>query len=400
MAIDLSGQIYRALQDALARARKAAAEGRTAEARATYRECARLMQDYARYAPTLEEKARRLATAKDYLAEAEGTAAPAHAAPASQSTPPRNGAARPQQRASAQREKTQDNYAEAIEALIYRARITWDDIGGLDDTKRDIRTAIALGVVSRPAGLEVEGWRNILLYGPPGTGKTLLAAAASNEIAATFLNVRTGDVLSKYFGESTRLVAALYRFAAEHAPCVVFLDEFDALTIPRDQSDSGAERRMLSAVLTELDGLAGKTERPAVITIAATNTPWTIDPAAMSRFDKRIYVPLPDRSARAAIFRVHLDAKGFRFDGDCAALADAADGYSGREIAHVCKEAVNRMIHDANPDLVERDLAALRTYTLKTRPLTMPDFQAVLTTIKAETPSDAIERYETFANGA
>ncbi|MBN1917824.1 MAG: ATP-binding protein [Verrucomicrobia bacterium] len=393
MAVDLSGQIYRALQGALDKARRANVEGRTAEARATYRECARLMQDYAKYAPTLAEKVRRLNTAKEYLAQAEGKTERAEPAPA---VPPASApAAKP---SSAAAERPRDAYSDAIEALVYRARVTWADIGGLDETKREIRSAFALGVVKTPAGLNIEGWRNILLYGPPGTGKTLLAAAASNEIAATFLNVRAGDVLSKYFGESTRLVSALFAYAAAHEPCVVFLDEFDALGIPRDQSDSGAERRMLSAILTELDGLSGKGARHAVLTIAATNAPWALDAAALSRFDKRIYVPLPDRAARAAVLRIHLDAKGYRLDGDYGALAAATDGTSGRELARLCKEVANRMIHEANPDLIDRNVEALKAYTLHTRPLTMADFEPVLASLKAETPPAAVRRYEAFAS--
>jgi SpoVK/Ycf46/Vps4 family AAA+-type ATPase len=393
VAVDLSGQIYRALLGALKKARAAKAAGRLDEARATFRECARLMRDYAQYAPTLEEKSRRLDKAKDYMAEAESKAeVSAPRASASSAAGPKA-----TERPNPSRAAPREDYTEAIESLVHRARVTWNDIGGLDETKREIRTAFALGVVRTPAGLDVEGWRNILLYGPPGTGKTLLAAAASNEIAATFLNVRTGDVLSKYFGESTKLVGALYRYAGEHAPCVVFLDEFDALSIPRDQTESGAERRMLSAVLTELDGLAGKSDRRAVLTIAATNTPWALDPAALSRFDKRIYVPLPDREARAAIFRVHLDAKGYRFSGDYAALVASTEGYSGREIARLCKEATNRMIHEANPDLVERGVEALKSYELKTRALAPADFDAVLPTLRPETPADVVGRYETFA---
>ena len=392
MAVDLSGQIYRALQEALDKARRANAEGRTAEARATYRECARLMQDYAKYAPTLAEKARRLDTAKEYLAEAEGKAE--HVQPTRVAAPSDEAAHTTPTRTTAERPR--DTYADAIEALVYRARVMWADIGGLDETKREIRSAFALGVVRTPAGLNVEGWRNILLYGPPGTGKTLLAAAASNEIAATFLNVRTADVLSKYFGESTKLVSALFTYAAGHEPCVVFLDEFDALSIPRDQSDSGAERRMLSAILTELDGLSGKGAHRAVLTIAATNAPWALDVAALSRFDKRIHVPLPDRAARAAILRIHLDAKGYRLDGDYDALAAAADGTSGRELARLCKEVANRMIHETNPDLIDRDVEALKAYTLKTRPLTMADFEPALASLRPETPPAAIRRYEAF----
>jgi len=393
MTVDLSGQIYRALQDALDKARAARAAGRLDEAAATYRECARLMQDYAKYAPTFEEKTRRLEKAKEYLAKADTRTASAQTAARDdppdepvRSTPART------------RERAQEHYADEIESLVYRARVTWDDIGGLDDTKREIRSAFALGVVQTPAGLDVEGWRNILLYGPPGTGKTVLAAAASHEIDATFLNVRTGDVLSKYFGESTKLVSAVYAYAAGHAPCVIFLDEFDALSVPRDQSDSGAERRMLSAVLTELDGLAGKTDHHAVLTIAATNAPWAIEPAALSRFDKRIHVSLPGRDARAAIFRVHLDAKGYQLDADADALADATDGYSGREIARVCKEATNRMLHEANPKLVEHDVETLKSYRLTIRPLTMADFEAVLAAVRPETSPDIVRRYEAFAS--
>ena len=381
--VDLSGQIYAALQKALAQAKQHWQAGRGTEAAAAYRRCAELMRQYADYALNKDVKQQRLERARRFLELAEKIEEGRAAMVAAET------AAGP-------------DYEAEVVPLIHRSGVAWEDIGGLEETKREIQAAYALGIVRQPQGVQVRGWRNILLYGPPGTGKTLLAAAASNELDATFFNVKVSDMVSKYFGESTKLISALYRVADQKAPAVVFLDEFDSLTPPRGGGESGAERRILSTLLSELDGLADKTGKgetsPYVLTIAATNVPWLIDKAVLSRFGaKLIYVPLPDDAARQAILRIHLEGKGHKTKVSHKELVARSEGCSGREIEGLCQEAVNHMVQRMNPELFERvDMGreALSRYKLKLAPLVAADFDHAFERARPKTTLTDIAGYE------
>jgi SpoVK/Ycf46/Vps4 family AAA+-type ATPase len=209
-------------------------------------------------------------------------------------------------------------------------------------------------------------------------------------------------MLSKYFGESSRLVSALYAEATAQAPSVVFLDEFDALTGSREGSDSGAERRVLSTLLSELDGLDDKRrdDGPYVLTIAATNLPWQVDKAVLSRFGARlIYVPLPDEAARRAILQIHIERKGHTSQAPLNDLVKKTAGYSGREIEAVVGYAVSRMIGRANPDLLKQASQGRETlagYMLKVEPIAAADFDAALAAVRPVTDARDIARYDTW----
>ena len=155
----------------------------------------------------------------------------------------------------------------------------------------------------------------------------MLAAATSGTLEATFFNVSIGGILSKYFGESSKLLGQLFQVAREKSPSVIFLDEFEALTSQRTGDESGSERRILSTILAELDGLSSKDSDAYVLTIASTNLPWTLDQAILSRFQKKVLIPLPDQPAREAILRQHLEKKGFESKEPYAALAALTEGY-------------------------------------------------------------------------
>jgi katanin p60 ATPase-containing subunit A1 len=382
MGIDLSGQIYGRLQKAEVQAKHFWEQGRGLEAAAAYRRCADLMRQYAQYGATKQIRQQRLRRAKQYRELADKIEAGAAAAPA------------------AEEGATADYDAEVLN-LIHRSTVTWEDIGGLEDTKQEIQAAYALALARRPQGVRLGPARNILLYGPPGTGKTLLAAAASNELDATFFNVKVSDVLSKWFGESTKLVSALYRVAEQRAPAVVFLDEFDALTPPRGGSESGAERRILSTLLSELDGLSRKGEAaPYVLTIGATNVPWLVDDAVLSRFGaKLIYVPLPDAGARAVILDLQLGRAGHHSQVPTQELVAQTEGYSGREIVALCQEAISRMVAQANPELLEvadQGRQALSDYELRVAPLTTKDFQHALARVRPGTTPAYLDRLDAW----
>jgi len=253
-----------------------------------------------------------------------------------------------------------------------------------------------LAYARKPDRVEIEGWRNILLFGPPGTGKTLLAAATAKGLDAAFFNVKAGQVLSKYYGESPKIVNALFDVAREESPAVIFFDELDSIALSRGVEIDEVTRRVLSSLLTELDGLSGGKKGEFVLFLASTNTPWDIDDAVISRFEKRIYVPLPDEYARMGILRIQLAKKGFEFD-DYDWLVEKTEGYSGRDIKVLCKEGVYNMVRELNPgvaDVADEGLEEIKKYEIKTRRLTKKDFEHALERMKPATTEDMVKRYE------
>lgn len=393
MEADLSKSIVDALRQALDRAKGLAAAGRAEEAAEVYRRCANLAERYAGYAITDGEKARRLARAESYRNLAsELRSRPTGHRPHSEAGPGTGDGARV--------EELEEEYHAAALSLIEKADVTWADIGGLEQVKREIRMAYGLALAGKPEGMEMRGSRNLLLFGPPGTGKTLLAAATSNELDATFFNVRVSNVLSKYFGESAKLIEALYEVARQRAPSVVFFDEFDALTVRRDAADSGgAERRLLAAILSELDGLSGKRQSNCVFTLAATNLPWMMDAAVLSRFDRRFHVPLPDADVRRRILEIHLGERGYKYEGDLSEVVTRTEGLSGRRLSQACDEAVRAVVEEMNPDFldhVDKGRLSVEAYKVRMRPLRLRDFTSALETARPDVTQEQIRRFEAW----
>ena len=388
MPIDISAGIFRQVKDAEREAQQSLNRGDYAEAARHFRRCHRLMLQYAEYGQGEMVRRMRLDEAEKYLAKATQHAerATAHNAPIAL--------------AALSERSGSDDYQRVIEALITRVNVRWDDIGGLEETKHDIQTSFALGLVKLPPGVKIKPSRTVLLYGPPGTGKTMLAGAISSELDATFFNARIPDLLSQYFGESSKLISALFATAATHAPSVVFLDELDALSRQRGSgSDSGAERRVLNTLLAELDGLQHKgDEMPFVMTVGATNMPWELDRAILSRFSGgRIYVPLPDASARRQILDLYIRQHGHATEMAQEELVRRTAGYSGREIERMISMAVQSMLRRTNPDLLlhaadGRD--ALGKYQLSVVALTQQDFADALQRVKPTTNPDELRRFE------
>lgn len=388
--VDLSASIYAQYKRARKRAAEAERRGALKEAAASYRHAASFMRQYARSARDSKVRKTRLERA-DALEELSKKLAHLPSA-ATQAAEGSN-----VQPAEATGE---DDYEAQALGLIQRTEVGWDDIGGLEATKAAIKSAYGLALARKPKGVTIESWRNFLLYGPPGTGKTLLAAATAGSLDATFFNVKVSDLLSKYFGESTKLISALYTVAARLSPAVIFLDEFESLSTPRGAGDSGAERRLVSTLLAELDGLASKGMDEIIITIGATNVPWLIDSAILSRFQKRVYVPLPDAVARGVMLEIFLARRGHKTEIAFDELVSRTKGFSGREIEQLCQTAITYMTQRANPDLmdvVEQGQDAVRDYEIQVEPLSRADFDLAFEQIQPASDPDTLRRYEKWS---
>ncbi len=386
MPVDLSASIYAQYKRTRKRAEEAVRANSSREAAHEHRQAAELMRQYSGYAQDADIKKQRLQRAKVHdkiAAELEGM--PAGIPPASQAEP----------RPSAEPAGETD-YESDVLGLIEESNIRWDDIGGLEETKHAIKSAYGLAMARKPKGVRIDSWNNMLLFGPPGTGKTLLAAATAGSLDATFFNVKVSSILSKYFGESTKILSALFKVARRLSPSVIFMDEFESLTPPRGGGESGAERRIVSTLLAELDGMATKDDQSYVLTIGATNLPWLLDGAIMSRFQKRIYVPLPDQETRRAILDIHLAKRGHKLTLPLEDLVQRTEGYSGREIEQLCQTAVANMTRRANPGLmsaVDKGQSALRAYEIQVEALTADDFKAAFSQVRPSVDEAIIRQY-------
>jgi len=384
MKIDLSGPVKTKLDKKLIEAKQFERDNKIQEASMAYKNVSELMAQYGSYALTRADELRRLQKAKQYRDYAEALS--------SGKIPSESQKRQDENRTSSGKKKGPGQaYDQEIAALIHKSKVTWDKIGGLRHVKNDIKFSYGLALAVKPAGVALSGWKRILFYGPPGTGKTLLAAATSNGLGATFFNVKVSNIMSKYFGESTKIITSLFdaaRSEADERFAVVFIDEIDSITMSRDSgNESGAERRMLSTLLSELDGLSDKGEDSSVLTIAATNTPWDLDNAVLSRFQKRIYIPLPDYEAREAILKMHITGNGHKLEYPLGELINSTEWFSGRDIERLCNQVVNIMVEDMNreiPDIVDEGRNAIIRHKIKIRPLQKKDFQAAFDRIRVD----------------
>lgn len=230
------------------------------------------------------------------------------------------------------------------EVFVEVPDVKWDDIGGLSSIKQELQEAVEWplkyqGVFAYADAMPPKG---ILLYGPPGTGKTLMAKAAANESEANFISIKGPELLSKWVGESEKGVREVFRKARQAAPCIIFFDEVDAIAPRRGGglgADSHVTERLISQLLTELDGLEILTN---VVVIAATNRPDIIDPALLrpGRFDRLLYVPPPDKNSRLQIIKIHTKKKPLAEDINMDDLVGRTEGYTGADIAALASAAV------------------------------------------------------------
>lgn len=236
--------------------------------------------------------------------------------------------------------------------------VHWNDIGGMDDVKRELRESVELPLLKPDVfkKLGIRAPKGFLLYGPPGVGKTLLAKAVANESNANFISVKGPEVLSKWVGESEKAVREIFKKAKQVAPSIVFFDEIDSIAPRRGGgNDSGVTERIVNQLLTSMDGVE---VLQGVVVIGATNRPDILDSALIraGRFDKMIYIPPPDRDARRLILDVHTRNMPLSTDIDLNSIAAQTDGYVGADLENLCREA-GMMAYRKDPDtaLVDND---------------------------------------------
>lgn len=218
--------------------------------------------------------------------------------------------------------------------------VKWEDVAGLEGAKEALKEAVILPIKFPHLFTgKRQPWKGILLYGPPGTGKSYLAKAVATEANSTFFSVSSSDLVSKWMGESERLVKQLFAMARENKPSIIFIDEVDALCGPRGEGESEASRRIKTEMLVQMDGVGRDSK--GVLVLGATNIPWQLDAAIRRRFQRRVHISLPDLPARTKMFEIsvgstpcELQAKDFR------TLGELSEGYSGSDISIAVQDAL------------------------------------------------------------
>jgi len=279
------------------------------------------------------------------------------------------------------------------EVFVEVPDITWESVGGLEDTKERLRETIQwpLEYPQVFEQMDMQSAKGVLMYGPPGTGKTLLAKAIANESQSNFISIKGPELLNKFVGESEKGVREVFEKARANAPTVVFFDEIDSIAGERGQhsGDSGVGERVVSQLLTELDGLE---ELEDVVVIATTNRPDLIDSALLrpGRLDRHVHVPVPDEEARRAIFAVHTRDKPLAEDVDLDGLAARTEGYVGADIEAVCREAsmaaTREFINSVDPEDVDDSVGNVR--------VTREHFEQALEEVLPSVDEETKERYE------
>jgi transitional endoplasmic reticulum ATPase len=293
----------------------------------------------------------------------------------------------PAPRAREQPDRTPQSPAPASPA----ARITFDDIAGLDDVKERIRIKMVYPFTHPEAAraYRIRTGGGVLLYGPPGTGKTMLGRAVASELDAPFFAISPSEILAKWVGESEKNVRALFDSARAHPRAVIFIDEMEALVPRRREAEAGGVmQRVVPQILAELDGVRTPSGH-ALLFMGATNEPWNLDPAVLrpGRLDEKIHVGLPDAAARQRILEIHLEGVARAQDVDLGALARRLEGYSGADVAYLCR----RVCEDAFREAVASGGAP--------RPLRAADFDCVLSWLRPSVSAEEVERFERFARG-
>lgn len=227
--------------------------------------------------------------------------------------------------------------------LTETPNVAWDDVAGLEGAKEALKEAVILPVKFKQFFVgKRKPWKGILLYGPPGTGKSFLAKAVATEAQCKFFSVSSSDLVSKWQGESERLVRNLFEMAREAKHAIIFIDEIDSLAGNRSEGEADSVRRIKTEFLVQMDGVGKTADDEQILVLGATNIPWELDPAMRRRFEKRVYIPLPEAAARSTMFKLNLGKEmgnaitPSQFD----ILGRDAEGCSGADISIVTREAL------------------------------------------------------------
>ncbi|EJD04238.1 AAA-domain-containing protein [Fomitiporia mediterranea MF3/22] len=308
--------------------------------------------------------------------------------------------------------------------LTDKPNVKWDDVAGLEGAKDALKEAVILPIKFPHlfTGKRTP-WKGILLYGPPGTGKSYLAKAVATEANSTFFSVSSSDLVSKWMGESERLVKQLFQMARENKPAIIFIDEVDSLCGTRGEGESEASRRIKTEFLVQMNGVGH--DDTGVLVLGATNIPWMLDNAIKRRFEKRIYIPLPGPEARKRMFELNVGTTPCELTHkDYRALADRTNGYSGSDIAVVVRDALMQPVRKVlsathfkeipppdgegkprwtpcspgDPAAVERAWTELESDELLEPPLKLNDFVRAVDSIRPTVSEDDIKRHIEWTN--
>lgn len=304
--------------------------------------------------------------------------------------------------------------------LSEKPNVKWEDIAGLEGAKDALKEAVILPVKFPHLFTgKRKPLSGILLYGPPGTGKSYLAKAVATEANSTFFSVSSSDLVSKWMGESERLVKQLFNMARENKPSIIFIDEVDALCGPRGEGESEASRRIKTELLVQMNGVGN--DSSGVLVLGATNIPWQLDAAIRRRFEKRIYISLPDVQARTRMFELNVGTTPCDLSpSDYHALAEMTDGYSGHDIAVAVRDALMQPIrriqsathfklvpNDENlrkltpcspgdPGAIEMNWMSIETDELVEPTLTIKDFIKAIKNTRPTVNMEDISKQENF----
>ena len=291
--------------------------------------------------------------------------------------------------------------------------VKFEDIAELEGAKNTLKEAVLLPLLMPDffRGLR-RPWKGVLLYGPPGTGKTLLAKALATQGKTTFFNVSPTTFASKWKGESEKLVRILFEMARFYAPSTIFIDEVDSIGQKRGDGDNEASRKVMAEMLVQMDGVSGKLDQEdlsieelkknIVMVLGATNLPWDLDEALRRRFEKRVYVPLPNSVGRREMFNINMKGIKIQEDVDLDKLVKLTDGYSGADIANVCREAslmqMRRKLMKTGGRL---DFTALKKDPSKLEneldaPVSQSDFETAIKNISKSVSPNDLKKYEVF----
>ena len=300
------------------------------------------------------------------------------------------------------------------EVMEKNPNVKFEDIAELEGAKNTLKEAVLLPLlmpdffrgIRRP-------WKGVLLYGPPGTGKTLLAKALATQGKTTFFNVSPTTFASKWKGESEKLVRILFEMARFYAPSTIFIDEVDSIGQKRSDGDNEASRKVMAEMLVQMDGVSGKLDQEdisieelkknIVMVMGATNLPWDLDDALRRRFEKRVYIPLPNSVGRREMFNINMKGIQVEESIDMDKLVQLTDGYSGADIANVCREAslmqMRRKLMKTGGKL---NFTAIKLNPSKTlideldAPVTQNDFELAIKNISKSVSHNDIKKYEQF----